>query len=77
MEREYDLFERFPDDSLLWCRHVSGLRNASLALTKLAKTTTNECLAINLSTNEIVARLNVGVGRRVTGKPVVFQIAYD
>lgn len=76
MGREYDLFEQFPDGSTLWHGHASGLRSVRQKLQEIAKATTNECVAIHLPTNEIVARLNVG-GRGRNEKPIVFQIAYD
>ncbi len=56
MEREYDLFERFPDDSLMWHGHVARLENARVKLQEIAKATANECYAIYLPTREIVAR---------------------
>ncbi len=77
MDREYELFERLTDGSPIWHGSVTGLRDARLKLQEIAKTTTNECLAIYLPTGEIVARLNVGLSRGAIGKPLVFQIAYD
>lgn len=74
MERDYDLFEEFPDGLPLWRGRVSGLREARLGLFELSKITKNECFAIHLATEEIVARVNVGAA---TGeKPLVFQISY-
>jgi hypothetical protein len=77
MNREYELFERFPDDSMVWRGNVVGLRNVRFALQEIAKSTTNECVAVYLPTHEIVDRLNANPDRRALGKPVVFQIAYD
>lgn len=74
MEREYELFEKFTEDSPLWRGHALGLREARLKLEQLSKTTKNECIAMYLPTKEIVARVNVWGGHP---KPVVFQIAYD
>lgn len=76
MGREYDLFEQLPDGSTMWRSHASDLWRVRPKLQEIAKTTTNECFAIHLPTNEIVARLNVG-GRGRNQKPIVFQIAYD
>jgi hypothetical protein len=77
MEREYDLFERLPDGSPMWRGHASGLRAARQQLQEIARSTANECYAIHLPTQEIVARVNVGASRGAKGPPVVFQIAYD
>lgn len=77
MEREYELFELLVDGSLMWRDHASGMRDVRLKLQEIAKTTTHECFAMYLATKEIVARLNVGAARGVTGKPLIFQIGYD
>jgi hypothetical protein len=77
MNREYELFERFPDDSMVWRGNVAGLRNVRFALQEIAKATTNVCVAVHLPTQEIVDRLNAKPDDRALGKPVVFQIAYD
>jgi hypothetical protein len=77
VNRDYDLFEHFPDDSLIWRGQVSGLRNVGLKLQEIAEATTNECFAMHLATRQIVARLNFCMYPRVDRKPVVFQIAYD
>lgn len=75
MDREYDIFERQPDDSLLWRASVSGLENARLKLHEFTKDTTTEFLAMYVPTREVVARMN---GPRVDGRATkrVFQIAY-
>jgi hypothetical protein len=57
-EREYDLFERFPDGSPIWRGRASGLNDAEAKLRNLASTTTNECFALYLPTKEIVLRVN-------------------
>lgn len=77
MEREYDLFEQFPDGEPMWRGHAVGLSSARQKLQELTRTTKNECFIVHLPTKEIVARLNVGSSRGVGHKPVVFQIAYD
>ena len=77
MEREYDLFEQFPDGEPMWRGHAVGLTSARQQLQKLAGTTINECFIVHLPTKEVVARLNVPSFRGVGHKPVVFQIAYD
>jgi hypothetical protein len=77
MEREYDLFEQFPDDEPMWRGHAVGLTSARQKLQELARTTRDECFIMHLPTKEVVARLNVHSSRGVGRKPVVFQIAYD
>lgn len=72
MERDYDLFERSKDHSLVWHGCVHGLENARRKLLQLAKTTTNECSVIYLPARQVVALANVARGKRV-----VFQVAYD
>jgi len=72
MEREYDIFEQFPDGFPVWRDHVSSLQDASLKLRQLARATANECFAVHLPTREVVASVNVR-----GGEPVVFQVTYD
>lgn len=77
MDREYDLFERLPDGSIIWRDHTSGLTGAALRLRDIAKSTSNECLAVHLSSGETVARMSLRASG--DGRPtlVLFQIAYD
>ncbi len=77
MERDYHLFERSQDSSLIWHGSVHGLENARRKLQELAKRTTNECFAIYTPTRQIVALLNIAQAGQLRGKRVVFQIAYD
>ena len=77
MERDYDLFEQFPDGQPMWRAHAVGLLSARQKLLELARTTRNECFIVHLTTKEVVARLNVRSSRGVDRKPVVFQIGYD
>lgn len=77
MQRDYDLFERFPDGAVLWRGHVNGMPEVRRGLAQLAATTANECFAIHLSTQEIVARTNVGHGHAKATKRLVGQIGYD
>ncbi len=72
MEKDYDLFERTQDGSLVWRGSVQGLENARRKLQQLAGTTTNECSVIYLPTRQVVALANIAHTKRV-----VFQIAYD
>lgn len=77
MEREYELFEQFPDGSPLWRGHASGLEEVRQRLQEIAKETANECFAMYLPTKEIVARLNARKPSGTLRKRVVFQIGYD
>jgi|SRR5438270_4710976 len=77
MEREYDIFEEFPDGELMWHGNTVGLSSARRRIQELAGTTRNECFIVYLPTKEVVARVNVHSSRGVGRKPVVFQIAYD
>ena len=58
IEREYDLFERFPDGSPIWRGRASGLKEADTKLRSIANATSNECFALYLPTKEVVLRLN-------------------
>lgn len=75
MERDYDLFEQFPDGYPVWRGYASGLLDARRQLLDLSRNTKNECFAMHLPTKEVVARVNLGVSQG--RKPVVFQITYD
>jgi hypothetical protein len=77
MEKEYDLFERLPDGSVLWRTSVPGLGNASLKLQEIAKSTPHECFAAELPSGKVVARLNARPSGERGMKFTVFQIAYD
>jgi hypothetical protein len=46
-------------------------------LVEVASTTNNQCFAMHIPTQEVVARLNARPSQRNGGKRVVFQIAYD
>jgi hypothetical protein len=59
VNREYDLFEKFPDGSVLWKGCIAGLENAIAELKHEASLSPNEHFARHSPTNAIVARLNV------------------
>jgi hypothetical protein len=46
--RDYDIFEEFPDGSTVWRACVFGMGNVKLKLQELANETTNKCFALNL-----------------------------
>lgn len=76
MDREYDIFEQFPDGFPVWRGYAAGLSRAGAKLAATAKQTSNECFLICIATKEVVARLNVGA-RRPGRKGTICQISYD
>jgi hypothetical protein len=59
MDRTYDIFEMLPDGSLLWRACVLGTQNVSGVLAEIGKKTPNECVAMNIDTKVVIARVNV------------------
>jgi hypothetical protein len=74
MDREYDLFERLPDNSVLWRTSVRGIEGARLKMAELAKATGREYFALHAASGAIAARVGPDGERRVRR---VFQVAYD
>jgi hypothetical protein len=60
MEHEYDVFELFPDHTIRWRVCVNGSQTALAKLAALAKLTDNECFATDISTQEVIGRVNEG-----------------
>ncbi len=58
MDREYDIFEKLPDGSILWRTMVKGFENALVGLKKLGSVSQNEHFAIHTPSNTVVARVN-------------------
>jgi len=58
VNRDYDLFEKFPDGSVLWKDTVTGIENAVARLKHLASLSPNEHFALHTSSNAIVGRVN-------------------
>jgi hypothetical protein len=58
MEREYDLFEQFPNGDVLWRMTVTGHENAIQQLRELAATTSNEVRVVHLPTQAILGVMN-------------------
>jgi len=77
VDREYDLFEQFPDGFPMWRRRAMGLPEVRRQLTDLCGKTKNECFAMYLPTKEIVARVNVGGQGPQIQKRLVAQVVYD
>ena len=46
--RDYDVFEEFPNGSSVWRACVFGMGNVELKLRELAKETSNRIFAVNL-----------------------------
>ncbi len=59
MECEFQIFEELRDGSPMWRAYAEGTENARAKLEEIAKTTRNECFAIQLETKEIAGRANV------------------
>jgi hypothetical protein len=64
MERDYDIFERLPDDSVRCLVRVHGTLHVRSVLEARGKQTTNECFAMNVRTSEIFARVNHKTAQR-------------
>lgn len=71
----YEVFEVLPDGSRANRTVVSGLESAKRAVEELSKRTTNECIAADRRTRQVVAQLNVPPAKRTVKR--IFQIAYE
>jgi len=60
VERDYDVSEVFPDHTIRWRVCVHGTRPALAKLEALAEQTVNECFATDITTQEIIGRVNEG-----------------
>jgi hypothetical protein len=60
VEHDYDVFEVFPDHTIRWRVCAHGTRSALAQLEALARLTVNECFATDISTQEIIGRVNEG-----------------
>jgi hypothetical protein len=58
VDRQYDLFEIFPDGSPLWRESVTGQESALHRLKELSSQTRNEVRALHIPTNTILATMN-------------------
>jgi hypothetical protein len=58
LDREYDLFEKFPDGSIVWRSSVVGHEKAIRALKELASKTSNECCVMYTPTKSLIAIMN-------------------
>ena len=57
--RDYDIFEKLPDGTVLWRVFVPGLQNALDKMQELSKLSPNEFFTYHSPTNETVGRANV------------------
>jgi hypothetical protein len=58
MDRQYDIFERLPDGSVIWRTSIPGLENALAELKKFSQLSPNEFFVFHSPTNETIARIN-------------------
>ena len=73
--RSYEILEVMPDGSTVKRNVVSGVEFAKVTLESLAKRTSNECIAADKKTHQVVAQLNIPPAKRSLKR--IFQIAYD
>ena len=73
--RAYDIFEVMPGGSTIKRAAISGLEFAKLCLEELSRRTTNECIAADRYTHQVVAQMNVPLAKRSSKR--IFQIDYD
>lgn len=57
MDREYDLFEVFPDGALIWRDSVTGHENAIRRLRELVTVSDNEFRVMHIPTNTLIASM--------------------
>lgn len=74
MYRTYEILEVMPDGSTVKRTVVHGVEFAKVALEDLAKRTSNECIAADEKTHQVVAQLNLPPAKRAIKR--IFQIAY-
>lgn len=75
MYRTYEILEVLPDGSTVKRSVALGLEFAKVTLEDLSKRTTNECIAADARTHQVVAQRNVPPAKRVIKR--IFHIAYD
>ena len=75
MDSEYNIFECLPDGSVIWRESVSGLVSTRARLQELARTASNDYIAMRLPTREVVFRADASRKEVVLAKRV-FQVAY-
>lgn len=73
--RSYEILEVLPDGSSVKRAVVRGLEFAKVTLEDLATRTTNECIAADEITHQVVAQRNAPPAKQAMKR--IFQIAYD
>jgi hypothetical protein len=65
--RDYDVFEEYPDGSTIWRTCVFGMGNVESKLRELAKETGNKLFALNLQdrTLPVIRPLKVSANRQL------------
>jgi len=58
MDRQYDIFERFPGGQLVWRAVKIGHEHSLLRMKELAARSTNEFVLLHVPTNTVVAIAN-------------------
>lgn len=58
MNGTYDLFEKCADGSLMWRCAVAGVNDVFVKLKELGRSSSNEYFAMDISSREIVGRVN-------------------
>jgi hypothetical protein len=59
VDRTYDIFEKLPDGTLVWCAVVSGHEEGIARLKELALQTKNELHMMHVPTKTLIAQMNV------------------
>ena len=67
MDREYDIFEIYPNGDMIWRECVAGLANARERLAELGRLSSNQFFATHTPTKEIVAQVNYERTERAQG----------
>lgn len=75
MYRSYEILEVMPDGSTVKRSVVNSLEIAKVALENLSQRTSNECIAADARTHQVVAQMNLPPVKRTMRR--IFQIAYD
>ena len=57
MDRDYDLFEVFPDGTQIWRDSVTGHEKAIRGLHELAALTENEFRVMHIATSSLIASM--------------------
>jgi len=70
LDRDYDILEKLPDNSVRVLIRVHGTRHVPSILKARGEETKNECFARNIRTGEIIARVNDKAASRVNSSNI-------